>query len=57
MSEQEYEYVVIELPGYDRDLDRNATELINSVAALGWRLVSVAPTSQYSSAAYFERPL
>lgn len=57
----EYEYTVVELAGKASPTgDRERTELINSVAAHGWRLIAVSnDPGQFASRTYgyFERPV
>ena len=49
-----FEYTVVKLPVVTKTREHDITELLNRVAAHGWRLVSVAADpGQY---AYFERP-
>jgi hypothetical protein len=56
---REFEYTVVELKGeYVKDRERDHAELINRVAAHGWRLISVqGDPGQFGSRmyAYFER--
>jgi hypothetical protein len=55
----EYEYTVVQLPkGASKDAERDRTDLINRVAAHGWRMIAVTgDPGQYGSGtfAYFER--
>jgi len=58
MSTQ-FEYTVVMLPNTPfKTRERDATELINQVAAHGWRLISVANSggNLATTFGYFERP-
>lgn len=58
MSEQKFEYVVVELKSDGkRDRDRRYTEAINDVAGHGWRLVSVQADGHFGAFAAFEREI
>lgn len=51
----EWEYTVVQLPAVIEQVrERDYTEMLNRVAAHGWRLVAVAPAHS-NTYAYFER--
>ena len=53
----EWEYTVVALPvAGEKTRERTFTELLNRVAAHGWRLITVTPHGAGTSYAYFERP-
>jgi hypothetical protein len=52
-----YEYTVVHLPASSvKTRESEWGELLNRVAAHGWRLVQVTPGNGLSAVAYFERP-
>lgn len=55
-----FEYVAVNLPSNagQKTRDREVTEALNAVASNGWRLVSVLPSGQLTTACgIFERPV